>query len=435
MKEGVELLVGHASVDISTERSLEMGSANGKFGTGTFESLELNIVVLRPELGNELFVFVSLDSLYPGSCLSDALRTEAERYGNAFVVVGASHTHRAPLIDATKIGLGQPDPQYMEFVKSRALKALSCAIESCDVPTRLLSGRTSASHSINRRLRKRLVINKRGFHRGVLANAPNVEGMRDEKIVLVEFRSEAGEVLAIVWNYACHPVAHPQSDMYSAHYPGVVRSHLRRRYRNKKLPVLFFQGFSGDTRPDASATPRKFKNRLRALLTGPTFDDMSAKTYSRWTSSLAQTVLAIETAPINTDPCIYREKRIPSMSFADTCDNKSDLVFQSLLFGSGLLFLAISAEMSSGYGYWLRRSNPELDIVLIACTEDVFGYVPTSDMLAEGGYEVFGSLKHFGMRAIHTNIEESMLTAIAEVGPGELKVPRRISTELNECVQ
>lgn len=84
---------------------------------------------------------------------------------------------------------------------------------------------------------------------GTVVTAPEPAGTVDRTLRLIELVNEAGDVLAMGWGVACHPVCSPDRQAVSSDFPGVVRDRLREP--GAGLPVLFFQGCSGDVRPAA----------------------------------------------------------------------------------------------------------------------------------------------------------------------------------------
>jgi len=210
-------------------------------------------------------VIISLDLLYPGRILRSALESALPELRPDQIFLAATHTHQAPMTDDTKALLGAPDDKYMDMLVlglSRELRRLLFS-EETQIGVFSTAG-VSAKHSINRRFRRRVTLARRSpsHWRGppvrLVFNsylmAPNPHGVTDELITVLISRSPAGRAQFVIWNYACHPVGFPDKDKVAADYPHYVRDILRTTLGVADLPVLFLQGFSGNTRPSASVS-------------------------------------------------------------------------------------------------------------------------------------------------------------------------------------
>src|SRR5262249_37553923 len=110
------------------------------------------------------------------------------------------------------------------------------------------------------------------------------DGPRDEQIRLLSLLDGGGELVGILWSYACHPVCFPDWDLVSADFPGVVRRELRARFGN--IPIVYWQGFSVDTRPYLYRTRGAAGRREM-------FVKFSQADWEAWAGSLADAVAAV----------------------------------------------------------------------------------------------------------------------------------------------
>ena len=70
---------------------------------------------------------------------------------------------------------------------------------------------------------------------------------------------------------------------------------------------------------------------------------------------------------------------------------------QTLAFGQSLAWVTCSAEMVVGYGLRLKAALRRhfSDAMVLAYCNDILGYICTRAQLAEGGYEVNGSMMYY----------------------------------------
>ena len=198
--------------------------------------------------------------------------------------------------------------------------------------------------------------------------------------------------LAYLWSAACHPTGLADGDKISAHWPGVVRETLRGRGTLQhpgasNLPVLFFQGFSGDVRPPSGGTKTGFAAAtLQRLRLGPTFAPLDAMEYAEWSQSVADHIarIAAQCTP-HTESLALSCARIelPASRFALGADSLPPVSFQRVTVGD-ITFVGVSAEPVSGYARQLRSLMPGKQVIPVGCIDHVIGYWPTAGDVPRG---------------------------------------------------
>lgn len=403
---------------ISPDRPLALGASDaGAFRWEGVESdLEVNVLALWLESDAPSMLVVTLDLLYPGTVLRAAVETAAAPLAAERIIVAASHTHRAPMTDDTKPALGSPDPVYMSWLTDEVSSAVRDALRERPSAVTLSVGETNAHHSINRRLRKRIVVARRP-RINHFVNAPNPDGATDERLTTLVVRDESERPVAILWNYACHPVGSPVRNAISGHFPSHVREKLRAATGSHRLPVLFLQGFSGNVRPNASAEVHSRRRRLRQLVTGRLFEDMTWPSYRRWCESLAEIVheTVVTSAPVLVTRLEGSRVTAPSEKFAVGA-GKPEMSFSRLTIGDSLSLYAVSGEVVVEYATRLRERDPARYVMCVGCTDQVIGYLPTEEVLNEGGYEAGGYCASFDLERVAPGVDAAMMDAFVAVG-------------------
>jgi len=421
--------------DITPGRSVPLAGFRAR--TAAYETvadrLEANAVLLTD--GGTRLVLLGVDVLYVGP----RIRAELLERLRGVVLPGelllcASHTHFAPATDPTKPLLGRVDDAYVEELLGRleTLVRRTLAVQRA-ATVRYAEG--FADHSINRRLLRKFTVDRSGLRFNAMLSAPNPLGPRDERVRVMTIHGPSHEVLAVIWNYACHPVGYPERLMVSADFPGVVRAALRQRY-GLRIPVVFLQGFSGDTRPGNSDPRRGLVDRLKAVMRGPRFHGFTADEWRCWATGLATAVLRAvgdATSDGQALPGLVSTGRIevPIQRFVSDAAPDRSVSFQVANLGDCVILVAISAEPVVDYVRSVQALFPAYRVVPVGYVDDVFGYLPTREMLAQGGYEVDGFLESLSLRGpLQSDVEAECLRALqglAAAGrprPGPAEVAR-----------
>ena len=157
------------------------------------------------------------------------------------------------------------------------------------------------------------------------------------------------------------------------------------------MPIVFLPGFSGDVRPNfIDRLPRSPFYLLHRLVNGPVFGRFDRESSDRWTSSLAEVVLRTASAPpirIDVSKIRCARSQIPMRDLIDG-DADKDLTFHAVHFDPGLSLLGVSAEVVIEYATALSERLSPRKLLPVGYIDGVAAYLPTSEMLSEGGLEV-----------------------------------------------
>lgn len=395
-------------VSLTPDRPVSLAAAPNPIepSEGVKEELEGNVLVLNDD--GDIVVIVSVDLLYPG-LVDTELRRRFEWLPDEMIWVMASHTHRAPLTSDGKPGLGVFDFRYVsecvDLLES-LIRDLIDQVQSADTAAEFRSGTGRANHSVHRRRKGFRLSRRKGLLRQVMM-APSDRGSRDETVSLIEVQNSAGEAVCLLWNYACHPVGDADSRLVGAHYPALVRDMLRERSETPRLPVLFLQGFSGDTRPSATRLTG-LAMRWGMLRRGYGFRDMDSVTYQRWCAELGEVVVGIrdKVRRIPVTPVRSTVKSLPLDEMVNGAWTGARLQCQVLRLGTSVLFVGLNAEVVSEYASWLRDLVPSASVVIpVGCMGDTYGYLPTEMQVVAGGYESSGYCQAFGLSSVKLECE------------------------------
>ena len=375
------------------------------------DPIEVSAVLLKAG-GRHCLIF-SFDLMIVGSELQRAIHARLGGLGfaPAEIMLFASHTHFAPATDRACALLGVPDDQFVEDVAEAAQTLVERMLQRKSHESRVEIKQGRLAHSINRRRYWPLPTFGRthGFQLTSTLMAPNPDGRTDESAtVLLLRRNDDDNVIAAVWHYTCHPTAVVPIDVISADFPGAVRGLLRQRFG--EIPCLFVQGFCGDISPhlggaakgeDLLSSLRRF---ARKMISGPTFPPRLTGDWARWSHSLAAGVTSIAEQPVMTasapSTLSVATEEIALAGFFTGSTPDKPLAVHALRLGDTLELIALSAEVTVEWQSILNSALPDSEGRLrlyAGYLGPVYGYLPTPRQIGEGGYEVTGFQRLFGL--------------------------------------
>jgi len=240
------LRAGIARTDITPP----IGIAHAGWGAQTHQraagvDLPLGATALALSDGEETVVMVDLDIGYiwePEA--KEALQAVAALTGLpvSHIRLAYSHTHSGPVngsgwgawftegVDMVSV-YDQGLPHKIAGVAWAALNNLQ--------PARLAAGHGTCHIGVNRRFRRPAD--------GAVIVGLNWDGVVDPELKVIRIDSQAGEPLAAIVNYACHPTTvGPDNDLLTPDYPGVTRRVVEGA---TGATCLFFQGAAGNIGP------------------------------------------------------------------------------------------------------------------------------------------------------------------------------------------
>lgn len=352
------------------------------------DPLEANILVFRLE--DRLVVFISLDCLFVDDRLIDSIVDRFNPHPGLArddIYCFASHTHFAPALDHTKPLLGEVSEAHYRLIQDALIGALEDAFDKPGEPFRSVYAETEVALNVCRRKRGW------GFKKKILPvsqirYAPDFTQSIDRQSRLLGFQSAQGRLLALMWNYACHPVGFYNLNAVSADFPGYIRRSLRQAHGGA-LPVLFLQGFSGEIDP--------------LMIDGGAFKRFDKSRYEIWVHQMSHNITS---QMLSLKPTVqefgYASKSV-RIALSDIVNKPRDLPALELravdLFGAATI-LAISAEVLSCFNLFARTLIRDPHLMTVGCLNSVYGYLPGRRALKEGGYEAGGFFKSvYDMRA------------------------------------
>jgi hypothetical protein len=247
---GAGLRAGAARVEITPPTGLTMygfGSRKGT-ATGILDPLMARVLVL--EAGEKRLALVVMDlGRPPAEEWIKRLREHAlQGSGISYVLVAATHTHSGPSIRDEYPPKEAPD--WETGVLEKIGKAIDDAHQHA-VEARIGTGYGSVLIGHNR-LRPEPDGTVTWFERN---NTMVPTSPVDPTVSVLRVDAADGKPLAILVNYACHPVVFGSDNLqYSADYPGVMDRTVEQAFDRQAL-AMFLQGGDGDINPYYAVHP------------------------------------------------------------------------------------------------------------------------------------------------------------------------------------
>jgi hypothetical protein len=362
--------------------------------------LEANAVLLSE--GTSKVLLIAADLLYFGPQLIKAIEKfarDALDVPREAIVLTASHTHFAPAADSSKPLLGEFSVEFNQFLEIQFDSLIRKLSYSAPAEVRLSTAEVTTNLNVNRRRRWPLPILTRSgivFRPIVLAPAPDKK--RDQRLEVIKMVDTQGRIVCIAWKFACHPVCYPGGIHVSAEFPGRARARLREEI-GSEIPVLFWQGFAGDVRPNLIGETT-LRGHISTLRRGPGFGTPSLKSWTVWSEKVAAALIQ---ASRNAERPIKGKMflSVTAIQLAELIDGEDthmldnqSMSIQRLSFSNEFAIVFVGAEVCSPYLDLLSSGMPT---IFVGYTGQVFGYLPTEIQAQEGGYEGGGFFKRFGL--------------------------------------
>jgi neutral ceramidase len=384
----VTLRAAVAKVDITPAPGGHLwGYSNRQsLATGTLDSLYARALIL--EAGKQSLALVDVDLGRPfGSASLQWLRT-ATQEDVSFLILTATHTHSGPVIhDDYPAG----KPAWETAALEKIAKAIAEARRNlADAQIGTGYGTAFIGHN---RLRVIPDGTVSWFERNLteIPTAP-VDGT----VSVLRIDRTDGQPLAILVNYACHPVIFGSDNLqYSADFPGAMARTVEQAFAGQPL-CFFLQGAPGDINPYFAVTPleqdavamRDQAGRRLGREAARIAQEIHTKPDPNSELQYAEDLVSVR---LRWDVQKWREANIAvfgvtgSEPFAPDLEN-IQLPVTTLLINGWIAILFIPGEAFTEYQITWRQRCPVRDSFFVGYTNGYNGYFPTIRSSTLGGY-------------------------------------------------
>ena len=403
---------GWAQIDSTPPLGLPMGGRGPRFAPGAvvLDPLAAQVVVLEDGKGART-LWMSMDMIGMAWPQTSGFRQELSAMtGIPFesIVVNFSHTHSGPMSGFEGYATTNEKPAALQAYEDDLLRR--CVRMTVDAVSRMRDVTVSVHRGkseigINRRLRNA---------DGEMELGPNPDGFYNPDLWILDLQDASGEDRCVLFNYGCHPVMVYGFawDGISADWPGVCRNRLV-ELLGPRTHAQFVQGFAGNVRPRrlADLESRTFRKStpedvvatgcemaddvvgaMEQDVDGLELDLACASGFAMAPRDLSDlpgpeywAALALSEEELDRNLCAYWRDRlragIPPVKYVPW-----DVGLMRLAPGHQVAWLA--NEVLAEWMPLLRDWLGDPDLTAWGYCQDGRNYMPTDELLHEGGYEV-----------------------------------------------
>ncbi len=240
--------VGFAKRDITPQKPTPMwgyGARHAALSQGVLDPLLAKAIVIQ--VGDDRLALVGLDiGRGPTADMMHQIRTEVKKQaGVGHVMICGSHSHHGPVIELTDregFGRGTFDDAvaYSKRLPELLIEAIVEAAGNVQ-PARIGVAKVELELNRNRHTKQR-------------------PKPTDPELAVIRFDGEDGKPLAVLVNYAAHPVTLPGEVLkFSPDYPGALQAQVEDALDTN---CVFIQGASGDMSPNRGKLDTKDYGKL-----------------------------------------------------------------------------------------------------------------------------------------------------------------------------
>jgi len=395
---------GVAKAVVTPQESMWMAgyASRNKPSEGKVHDLYAKALAIEDGGGNRL-VIVTLDLIGVPRDLRNWLQDEClQKFSLAphSLLLNASHTHCGPELRASRVSLyGAAAEQvthsenYYEGLKKQLLTLVGQSLEDLQ-PAKLGYTHGRAGFAMNRRLPTDTEPR----------NAPYPDGPVDHDVPILKVESEAGELRALLFGYACHNTT-LSFYQFCGDYAGFAQQDLETTFPG--VTAMFMTGCGGDQNPQprgelalAEHHGSSLALAVKAGLLGPV-----RPIEGQLHSVLEPVELEFATPPTRADLETLKQSKVEysqrrAAALLKQLDDQGRIpstysyLVQVVRFGDQILMVALAGEVVVDYSLRLKQElKGDAAVWVSGYSNDVFGYVPSLRVLTEGGYEGGGAMQ------------------------------------------
>lgn len=382
-------------------------AARNRPAEGKAHDLWAKALALEDAQGNRV-VLVTLDLVGIDRELAQDVCTAVQnKHGlkRSQIALNVSHTHSGPVVgENLQVMYFFDDEQqklvrdYTASLKEKIAKVVNEAIGNLS-PAELTWGHGQATFAVNRRN------NAEGDVQRLRAEG-KLKGPVDHDVPVLAVKNQQGELLAIMFAYACHATV---LDAYqiSGDYPGYAQIELEKKHPG--ATAMFVAGCGADQNP----VPRRkteyaedYGRQLAAAVDEVLSSNMTAIN-APLRYDFAEIDLPFQTLPTREQLQKDRESDnkyvasrakllLAQIDAGQPLSPTYPYPIQVWRFGNDLTWAMLGGEVVVDYALRLKEELGDGRKLIAGYTNDVMAYIPSRRVLGEGGYEGAGAMVYYG---------------------------------------
>ncbi len=410
---------GVASVMITPEKSMWMAGFAARTGPsrGKLHELWAKALVLEDAAGKKALLITADLSGIPKS-ISDKIRDRLEKsfkLSRSQIIFNTSHTHSGPVLENALHALYPLNEQQKEAIRVYTIK-FENQIEALvrKALNSMIPVNVSTQNGITR-----FAVNRRNNIETKIDAQTDLRGPSDYAVPVIRVTNKQGEILVIAFGYACHNTVLNGYE-WSGDYAGYAQLQVEKVHPG--ATALFFQGCGGNQNalprksiPLAKQYGQELALAVEAVLEGEmrnlepnlktAYSEVNLDFENPPSREELNQMLAKETGYIKN----WALEMIRKYDKGEHIISNYPYPVQFWQLGDQSV-IALGGEPVVDYAINLKKIFGT-QLFVMGYSNDVMAYIPTVEILREGGYEGYTSQMAFGLPAKWKETIEPLIMA------------------------
>ena len=398
--EAATFKAGVAKADITPPPGLAMYGfldrlRDKKSSTGTLDPLYARVLVIEADGKRLALITLDLGRTFNEADLAQLRQEVMKSAGISYLIVTASHTHSGPnILDQYP---GKRPPAWETAALDKIVAAVSQATARL-TDARIGIGRGRVYIGYNRRQ-----VHSDGTVTMLWTNPERrPTSPLDPSVLVMRIDDRTGTPLAILVNYACHPVVFGADNLrYSADYVAKMRTTVETAFIDQPL-CFFLQGADGDINPYYATTTIADGALARRDWTGEQLGEEAVHVAKEIHTDIPASpaidfaddllshrlrwpVAQFREGMLNTyGPLVFEDHA--ELIAQDPLPDHLDLHVITLLLNKNIVLVGMPGEPFVDFQISFRDRCPVPNAFFVGYTNGYFDYFPTITAATEGGY-------------------------------------------------
>jgi neutral ceramidase len=395
-----EWKVGLAQVKVTPEKPTQMSGYGGR--TKPFEKvaadLYVKVLVLEDRAGKR-GVIVTSDLLgFPAAVAEPICERVQKKIGlkREQILLNSSHTHAGPMLRVKADGKEAPgdEQRSIEYTRQLQDKVVDAIVQASAKlePAKLAWGGGVIHFAMNRR----------EFTPDRIILGVNPRGLADRSVPVLRVEGADGKLRAILFGAATHGTT-LGADNYQlcGDYAGFAQAYVQDKHPG--VQAMFMLGCAGDSNPYPRGTMELTKQHGKTLgeevcrvleaklrpVTGPlsvAFDRAQAPLQTKLERADLEKIVADKRDP----RAFAANQMLALLKDGQKTPTHYPCPLAVWQFGNSMTLVGLSGEVVVDYVTQVEKTLGPNNLWVAGYCNDVFGYLPSARVLAEGGYETRG---------------------------------------------
>jgi hypothetical protein len=424
---------GIAVRDVTPELPIRLAGYEGRQRPAdkVDQPLLAQALALRNASG-ERFVFVALDNCEVShDFMQPVLQELANQFqlGRGEVAVISSHTHSAPVLAATLVGMPEPSSEerehierYSRLLQSNLVDVVRAALADLK-PARFEHGLGRATFAMNRRV-----------YRGDRVDfGDNPDGPVDLDVPVLRVKGTNDVVRAVLFGYACHGTTVRNGDdwyVVSGEYMAYARQQIENCQPGAVAMYLTGMGADSDPAPRGQLLAAKRHGLELAGAVIGVLDRPMRPVRGPFKLAYDEVELPLGEPPqrdqvekdAHSEQKSVKQRAEAYLKLLDAgqpIPQSVKLPLAAVRFGDDLTFVLMGGEVLVDYSRRFKRLLAADQPWTIGYAYEVPAYIPSIRVLKEGGYEADSSLIYYGLYGpFRTSIEDLIVKKMTALVAG-----------------